>query len=266
MSVDRDLLKQTFGTIAKVYDTVRPGYPAAVGERILSLFAEPRALSGLEVGCGSGQATGLFVPAVAQLLAIDISPDLIALAQARFADFPNVRFALGAFETFEPNAVFDFVYSAQAFHWIPTSVGLPHAAQLLKSHGYLALFWNFFRYDADPTLVHIRECIIRHIPLFARYPEGNALEFDLFKTQWVDELEQSRLFKNVNAEIFESTKTYMFPEYLELVSSHSWFQTQPKTIQQALFAELLGSFGTTMPLLTFPVQTLLIHAASAKNN
>lgn len=38
---------------------------------------------------------------------------------------------------------FDLVLAATAFHWIPYRVAYPRCARALKSHGSLALLWNF---------------------------------------------------------------------------------------------------------------------------
>lgn len=258
MSADLDRLKSTFGSIAEVYDAVRPGYPNRVAELVMSKFPETQTISALEVGCGSGQATGLFANAGAQIIAIDISADLIALAQKRLAEHANVRFEVSAFETFNSDRTFDLVYSAQAFHWVPTEVGLPGAARLLKPGGSLALFWNFINYDANEELVQIRESIIRHIPLFARFPEGSTSAYTSFRAQWMNEIAQTDRFKHITAQVIETGCTYSLQDYLVLVSSYSWFQSQPENIRDQLVTELQDSFDAPLP--PFPVQTLLIMA------
>lgn len=185
-------LRRSFGSIADLYDAVRPGYPPAVVIRVLGELDNISECNILEVGCGSGQATRLFAPSGAHILATDLSADLIALAKKRLASFPNVRFVVSEFEKFESPTRFDLVFCAQAFHWIPAEIGLPKTASLLKEHAPLALFWNFFRYDGNSHLEQIRDAMIRYVPLFGRYPEASDTEFDSFACKFGAEPRNAR--------------------------------------------------------------------------
>src|SRR6476620_11571169 len=98
MSIALEQLKASFSSIAALYDSIRPTYPDQVAERVLADLPDPRTLHILEVGCGSGQATELFSRADARIVATDLSPELIALARERLANFPNVKFRVSPFE------------------------------------------------------------------------------------------------------------------------------------------------------------------------
>lgn len=253
-------LRRSFGSIADLYDAVRPGYPPAVVIRVLGELDNISECNILEVGCGSGQATRLFAPSGAHILVTDLSAELIALAKKGLASFPNVRFVVSEFEKLESPTKFDLIFSAQAFHWIPTNIGLPKAAGLLKPHAPLALFWNFFRYDGNPRLEQIRDAMIRHVPLFGGYPDASDTEFNSFAAQWVDEINDSGLYQDVGADTIWSEKEYSRAEFLTLVSSYSWFQTQSEGVQSALMAEVSALFGKEATRVRFPVRTLLVMA------
>ena len=102
-------LRRSFGSIADLYDAIRPGYPPTVVERVLGELGNLSKADVLEVGCGGGQATRLFAPSGAHILATDLSADLIALAKKRLESFPNVRFVVSEFEKFESPTRFDLV-------------------------------------------------------------------------------------------------------------------------------------------------------------
>lgn len=252
-------LGRSFGSIADLYDAIRPGYPPTVVERVLGELGNISKADVL-VGCGSGQATRLFAPSGARILATDLSADLVALAKKRLASFPNVQFGVSEFEKFESSIRFDLVFSAQAFHWIATKIGLPKAASLLKPRAPLALFWNFFRYDGNSHLEQIRDAMIRYMPLFGRYPEASDTEFNSFAAQWVDELNASGLYQDVRAKTIWSEKEYSRVEFLTLVSSYSWFQTQTERVHSALMDKVSALFGQAPSRAHFPVRTLLVMA------
>ncbi|MDP1988987.1 MAG: class I SAM-dependent methyltransferase [Phenylobacterium sp.] len=127
----------TFDAVAAEYDAVRPPYP----DKLFDDLAE--AIGGdvqrvLEVGCGSGQATGGFLGLGWQVVAVDPGAELIALARTRFSD---VEFHVDRFETFTPEpASFHLVASAQAWHWVDPTVSFPKAAIALRPGGWLAIF------------------------------------------------------------------------------------------------------------------------------
>src|SRR5262245_6217012 len=61
----------------------------------------------LELGCGTGMFTEMFATSGADIIAVDISDDLLARARAR--DLPNVRFLCRRFEDCEFDKPFDAI-------------------------------------------------------------------------------------------------------------------------------------------------------------
>jgi predicted TPR repeat methyltransferase len=57
--------------------------PERMRDAIRSVIGEPSSLNILDLGCGSGLAGMVFKPWAAQLLGVDLSPEMIALAQKR---------------------------------------------------------------------------------------------------------------------------------------------------------------------------------------
>jgi SAM-dependent methyltransferase len=129
--------RNTFGAVAAEYDAVRPHYPDELFEDLADVVGGA-AQRVLEIGCGSGQATAGLLGRGWEVVALDPSAELIALAQARLS---AVEFHVDQFETFAPEpAGFRLVASAQAWHWIDPAVSFPKAASALQPGGWLAVF------------------------------------------------------------------------------------------------------------------------------
>jgi SAM-dependent methyltransferase len=130
-SMERGLV---FDRVAGLYDRVRPEYP----ERLIdSALGDRPVRDVLEVGCGAAQLTAALVARGLRVDAIEPGAKLAALARLRA---PEARVRVARFEELElPDAVFDGVFSATAFHWVDPSVGWAKAARILRPGGILAL-------------------------------------------------------------------------------------------------------------------------------
>lgn len=73
----------------------------------------------LEIGCGTGfftQKLAEIYPA-AQIIATDISPDMLRVAQHNLADFSNISYQLEDGENLQLSGQFDLIISNAAFQW-----------------------------------------------------------------------------------------------------------------------------------------------------
>jgi SAM-dependent methyltransferase len=119
------------------YEAVRPGYPAALVDDIVALARLSPGARVLEVGCGTGQATRLFLARGFAVTAVEAGP---ALAEATRRLGADVR--VGRFEEIAIEGGWPLVYAAQSWHWIDAPRGYARAKGLLADGGALALFWN----------------------------------------------------------------------------------------------------------------------------
>ena len=94
----------------------------------------------LEIGCGTGQLSVPLAQLDVELVAVELGPNLAAIARRNLADFPAVQVDVGEFETWPlPAEPFDCVVSAGALHWIAPSVRLAKPARALKPGGTLVI-------------------------------------------------------------------------------------------------------------------------------
>jgi SAM-dependent methyltransferase len=134
--------RTTFDEVAALYDAVRPGYPAEIYDDIRALSGVPDGGDILEIGCGTGQATLPFAQRGYRITCVELGAELAAIARRNLAAYPNVEVRVGAFETAPlPEAAYDLIISATAFHWVAPE-SYPKLACVLRPRGAIALFWN----------------------------------------------------------------------------------------------------------------------------
>jgi len=135
---------ESFGAEASRYDRARPGYPAALVERIVA--ASPgREI--LDVGCGTGIVARQFQAAGCTVLGVDPDPRMADQARAR-----GLEVEVGTFESWEPNGrAFDAIVAGQAWHWVDPVAGAIRAASAVRPGGRFAVFWNAFQPPAGPA-------------------------------------------------------------------------------------------------------------------
>jgi len=94
----------------------------------------------LEVGPGTGQTTLPLARRGLDVTAVEMGAGLAAVAARRLARFPRVEIVEGAFEHHPlPQAAFDLVLAATAWHWIDPATRLARAAHALRPGGCIAL-------------------------------------------------------------------------------------------------------------------------------
>jgi SAM-dependent methyltransferase len=91
----------------------------------------------LEIGCGTGVFTRMFAQTGAQLLAVDISADLIKMAKSKKPTSPRVRFLQKRFEDCDVHGPFDAVIGSSVLHHLDLSLALNKIYDLLKPGGIM---------------------------------------------------------------------------------------------------------------------------------
>ncbi len=141
--MNRHNARSTFNRAAKLYDRLRPGYPAEMVQDVITLSAIPAAGRILEIGCGTGQATMPFAARGFHMVCLDIGEDLAAIAREKVRGFPAVQVLVQSFEQWQPGRLrFDLVLAATSFHWVDPAVRYRKAASVLRPGGWLAVLAN----------------------------------------------------------------------------------------------------------------------------
>ncbi len=133
---DQSSPARSFGDVAAAYDRARPSYPPEAA----AWLAGDQPVTVLELGAGTGKLTEALVALGHDVHATDPDEQMLAKLRERL---PDVRTSVASAEDLpSPDASYDVVVAAQAFHWFDHDVALPEIARVLKPGGRLALVWN----------------------------------------------------------------------------------------------------------------------------
>jgi ubiquinone/menaquinone biosynthesis C-methylase UbiE len=92
----------------------------------------------LEIGCGTGAFSRLLAQTSGRVLALDLSPNMIALAGEKSERFPNIDFEVADVLTRDlPAEGFDCVATIATLHHLPIREVLPRLKCALKAGGVL---------------------------------------------------------------------------------------------------------------------------------
>lgn len=92
----------------------------------------------LEVGCGAGEFSRRLAGRARQVLALDLSPEMIRLALERSGEFPNITFQVGDATRYDfPAEEFDVIATIATMHHLPFELMLSKFKRALKAGGLL---------------------------------------------------------------------------------------------------------------------------------
>jgi SAM-dependent methyltransferase len=132
--------RESFDAAASDYARYRSGYPDEVVDDVVAASRLRPGSRVLEIGCGTGQLSVPLAQHGAELVAVELGPNLATIARRSLADFPAARVEVSGFEEWPlPADPFDAVVSASALHWIDPSVRFSKPARALKPGGTLVV-------------------------------------------------------------------------------------------------------------------------------
>jgi SAM-dependent methyltransferase len=219
----------SFGADAELYDRVRPTYPPALIDELLA----GGAIDVVDVGCGTGISSRLFIDRGCRVLGVEADPRMAAVARATGVDVE-----VAPFEDWEAaGRTFDLLVAAQAWHWVHPAKGSEKAAVLIRPGGRVGHFWNRGRHEPavhdaleSAYRQHASELVGRSIILGA----GTAERFDASLAA----LAATGAFHDLRIMRFPWTKTYTTEGWLDHISTHSDHSGLPAESRAALYAAI----------------------------
>ena len=251
--------RTVFGEAADDYDRARPGYPAQLVVDVLAA-AGPGPV--LEVGAGTGKATEMFAPRVADLTCVEPDPRMAGVLRRKL---PGVRIVASSFEDWAPEDGYGLLYSAQAWHWIDNERRADLAWSALVPGGVLAPFWNLSMV-ADPQLhgalheVDERHGLTGHTP---HRPLARDLpEVDFAENRADLRLDEDR-FPEFSTLRYRSTRSVPAADYPTFLLSFSVYRMLEPAAAEAAVTDSVEAIEAHGGVLHFTMVTDLVLARRA---
>jgi SAM-dependent methyltransferase len=200
---------QSFDCFAAEYDRFASLEPATLREWLVRQLP-PRGSRALDAGCGSGRHTQILAECFDEVVGVDISEPLIAIARRRSRS--SVRFVPTDLMSFADGDGFDLVFSSTMLHHVADlDAALRHLRGLVRLAGTAILIDNVASRPTPPRWVHALGAI-RDIPGdAARVGVREAAWLLKFRTSaaWLDHLASDRY---LSRQEFERSYGRIFPE------------------------------------------------------
>lgn len=226
---DRERHRETFGSVAELYDRARPGYPAVVFDDLAELASLEPGSRVLEIGPGTGKATAELGRRGYVVTGIELSPELAEIARR---NAPAAEIAVGDFETWEPpEASFDAVVAFTAFHWIAPELRYAKPARLLRPGGALAVVHTHHVRNDDPFWLESQEDYDAVVP----DPDNAPPPLPEEVASWV--LDEA-LFRDIVRRRYPVESVYSPDEYIALIGTYSDNIALPEAQREELFKRL----------------------------
>ena len=220
---------ESFGEDAEQYDRARPSYPAALIDDLVG----PDTTRVLDVGCGTGIASRLFLDRGCEVIGVEQDARMAAVARRSGVDVD-----VATFEEWEARgAPFDLIVSGQAWHWVDPVVGRAKADSLLREGGRFAAFWNASQHEPDVQQAFV-EIYRRHVPELAEHASALGRIPSEWNVPSGDELRT-----------YDWSRTYTRDEWLDQLPTHSDHRLLGASTRDALLADIgaaIDGFGGTI--------------------
>ncbi len=235
---ERNRLRTTFDEAALLYDEVRPGYPEALFDDVVSLSGIPPGGRILEIGCGTGQATVPFARRDYRILCVELGENLAAVARHNLAAHPLAVVRIGNFEDCPLREnYFDLAVSATAFHWLDSAVAYPKTARALRPGGAIALFWNVHVHsDAGKGFFEAAQEIYERVaPEIVKPEDRKGLPRPDEVPDRAGGIEGSGLFGDVARRSYQWNESYDAEGYIRVLNTYSGHRGLNEASRESLF-------------------------------
>ena len=229
----------TFDSVAARYGGARPIYPEPLFEDIIAFADLHKTDHILEIGCGTGQATQGFARRGFPVLALDPGAELIGIAAANLAEFPDVRFVQSTFEAWTGGTeTFKLALAAQSFHWVAPEIRLAKSAAHLTPEGTLAVFGNVPMSLSSPLGAEFAGIYARYAPSLFGPP---AEAWYLPNGPFIAQLEETDHFGPARHRCYPWSRTHSAASYTDLLRTLSGHRLLADAQRDALLAAIAAA-------------------------
>lgn len=144
----------------------------------------------LDIGCGSGILAFDLAKYYENVVAVDISQEMLDIAKAK-RSAPNIKYLLMDAENLTLDENFDLITSANTFHHLENlPATLQRIKKLLKPGGKVVLLDNVSEVETPSTIVYISSAVQDFLPDWIKYGLRKAWRLFKFRTSkpWLGHL------------------------------------------------------------------------------
>lgn len=171
----------SFDALVTEYSAGRLGYANDVYNNLVAFGLQPSHAI-IDIGCGTGLASGPLIENGYHVTGVDPSEPMLAVARERY---PEAKWVRGTAEALPVDAAsFDVAISAQALHHADARTALAEIKRVLRPGGIIAIWWKGLAGD-DPVK-QLRDSIARDMgvaPLNSNWRGGFR---DFYSAELVD--------------------------------------------------------------------------------
>ncbi|GGH60452.1 methyltransferase type 11 [Paenibacillus silvae] len=232
--------KETFNLVVNEYEQYRPVYPSEMFEDIFTYVQINQEDSILEIGCGTGQATGgLVSKGYTNITCIELGSNLAQFTADKFKSYPSIRVINTSFENWdEEGKRYSLIVSGTAFHFIKPEIGYRRAWELLEDQGGIGLFWTIH----VPTFDSLHNEIRSHYTALAPHLDDSHYPSPDEVIQERKEItEQSGLFTDIEVKEYNWIQTCSSDEYVALLNTNSKHQQLAEDVRRSLLERIKHS-------------------------
>ena len=146
----------------------------------------------LEIGCGTGMFTEMFATYGANILAVDLSKDLLELAAKRNLPADRITFLASPFEECALHGPFDAIIGSSILHHLDCSKAFDKIYDLLRPGGTMSF--------CEPNMLNPQVWFILRFRKFFPYVSDNETAF---RAKSLKKLLATAKFKNINVTPFD---------------------------------------------------------------
>ena len=209
--------EKTFDSAALEYDKSRPTYRKEIYEDILQYEPINSDSNVLEIGVGTGKASRPILDTQCHFIGIEPGEQLAGLARNRYQAYENFSLFPQTFQDFVTSELFDLIYAATAFHWIPEDYGYNRVFNLLKPGGAFARFAYHAGSDQGRRALtdEIQELYRKYM-----HPESRPAGFSNADAQKLAERALAYGFVDVKHTLYHTAKDFTADEYMALLRTY----------------------------------------------
>jgi len=204
--------RESFDVVAECYNLYRSPYPQQVVDTVIALSKLHTGSRVLEIGCGTGQLSVPLAQHGIDLVAIELGPNLAALARQNLKRFPNAQVEVSSFEEWPlPSQKFDAVVCASAFHWLDPDSRFSKSAEAIERGGRLTILHVHHVRGGTPGFFEDTQ------PYYVKWGLSDNLSFqpptpDTISTMY-PELDQLPEFRSIERHHYEIPRSHSIAAY-----------------------------------------------------